>query len=324
MRATASKAIVYTSPYVPPEWIAAHGFKPMRMLPRAAWGSEAAMGRCRFAQAYVNGAVSSEAAATIFTTTCDQMRRVPEIAVGGPPLFLLNIPATWQSPAARDYYRSELLRLGDFLIDVGGSRPSASMLTETVGRYDRVRRELLEARASLKGSAFARMLTAFQRDNEAPALDDGATRGDGVPIAFLGGPFMAEDFAIFDLVEANGGEVVLDATTTGERTLPAPMAVNSIGDDPLEALVHAYFDHIPDAFRRPNTQLYEWFSRECAARGVQGVVLVHQPWCDIWKSETARMQSVLTIPLVTLSLGEAGGPDTRAVTRIQAFMEALL
>ena len=90
----------------------------------------------------------------------------------------------------------------------------------------------------------------------------------GIPLAVLGGPLLETDCAFFDLVEHAGGRVVLDATEGGERTLPRPFDPARLAADPLEELADAYFDGIPDAFRRPNSRLYEWLGRELAARQV--------------------------------------------------------
>ena len=64
---------------------------------------------------------------------------------------------------------------------------------------------------------------------------------------------MDADYAFFDLVERAGGRVVLDATEGGERTLPRPFDPARLAADPFEELADAYFDAIPDAFRRPNS-----------------------------------------------------------------------
>ena len=88
----------------------------------------------------------------------------------------------------------------------------------------------------------------------------------GVPVAVVGGPMVTDDFALFDLVESCGASVVLDATESGERTWPAPLDRRRVRDDPLGVLADAYFGHIPDAFRRPNTEFYRWFQRELADR----------------------------------------------------------
>ena len=85
-------------------------------------------------------------------------------------------------------------------------------------------------------------------------------------LAILGGPLLETDCGFFDLIERAGGRVVLDATEGGQRTLPRPFDPARVAAEPLQELADAYFDGIPDAFRRPDTRLYEWLGRELAAR----------------------------------------------------------
>jgi hypothetical protein len=76
---------------------------------------------------------------------------------------------------------------------------------------------------------------------------------------------MKGDERVFDVIEQSGGRVVLDGTESGLRTLPAPLQRRRLRDDPLLELMDAYFGAIPDAFRRPDTALYQWLTRELAA-----------------------------------------------------------
>ena len=62
------------------------------------------------------------------------------------------------------------------------------------------------------------------------------------------------DCELFEMVERAGGRIVLDATEHGQRTLPRPFDPARVAAEPLEELADAYFDGIPDAFRRPNTE----------------------------------------------------------------------
>ena len=80
-------------------------------------------------------------------------------------------------------------------------------------------------------------------------------------VGILGGPLIKKLFRIFDLIEEYGGRVALDGTETGERGLPAPFDASMLERDPLLTLVKSYFLSIPDAFRRPDTPLYEWLGR---------------------------------------------------------------
>jgi benzoyl-CoA reductase/2-hydroxyglutaryl-CoA dehydratase subunit BcrC/BadD/HgdB len=79
---------------------------------------------------------------------------------------------------------------------------------------------------------------------------------------------------------------------------------------------------IPDIFRRPNSELFAWLKSEVSARGVRGVILARQVWCDKWHAEVERFRQWLNVPLLDVDLdGEPCGTRTR--TRIQAFMESL-
>ncbi len=111
--------VFYTSPWIPAEWIKAHGLEP-----RGIWlDQELAVeppplcaGACAFAQWVAQLSQTRGEAAFIFTTHCDQMRRAFDSAVASAeaPLFLFNLPATWQEPVARRLFAAELQRLGDF------------------------------------------------------------------------------------------------------------------------------------------------------------------------------------------------------------------
>ncbi len=72
------KTIAYSSPFVPPEWIAAHGLRPLWLRLSAATGRPAtAVGRgiCPYAGALIAAALAGiDASALVLSTTCDQMR----------------------------------------------------------------------------------------------------------------------------------------------------------------------------------------------------------------------------------------------------------
>ena len=137
------------------------------------------------------------------------------------------------------------------------------------------------------------------------------------------------DDALLDLIERAGGRVVLDATETGERTLPAPFRAEELAADPFEELVAGYFDAIPDVFRRPNDRLYAWIGREVAGRGVRGLLVRRYVWCDLWHAELARLRHESAVPVLEWDVvGEdqpcaATLPSTRDTSRLEAFLEML-
>ena len=64
------------------EWIAAHGLRPSRILPKSGGtaGSIFRAEMCSYAQGFVAEAPDAPGCAVVMTTTCDQMRRASELA----------------------------------------------------------------------------------------------------------------------------------------------------------------------------------------------------------------------------------------------------
>jgi benzoyl-CoA reductase/2-hydroxyglutaryl-CoA dehydratase subunit BcrC/BadD/HgdB len=293
------KTIAYTCPYVPAEWIVAHGLRPRRLIPLPVEGTAAIPrieGLCPYARAFVNDvAVSGDLAGVVVTTACDQMRRVFDLLVRrvDTPAFLLNVPSTWQTVAAQRLYLDELKRLGRFLVRLGGREPDKEQLVRTM-------------------------------------LDQGGENGvhrtpygRGVPLALVGGPLMQRDRVLFDVVEECGGQVVLDATETGQRGVRGPFDRRRLAEDPLLELAETYF-RIPDASRRPNSELYRWLKDQLARADARGILFHHYVWCDKWRAEFARLQEWANLPVLRLdSEGDGRMNVPRLHSRIQAYMEML-
>jgi benzoyl-CoA reductase/2-hydroxyglutaryl-CoA dehydratase subunit BcrC/BadD/HgdB len=318
-------AVLYSSPYVPPEWIAAHGLRPCRRRPgrgRAA----AAAGLCPFAGGFLREAdealADGSAAAVVVTTTCDQMRRGAE-TLPSRGAFLLNVPHAGGTPTAHRTYRDELLRLGRFLVSCGGSEPGHGELVAALRRFDDGRRAIRAARGRPGGRAFAEAVAAFdERGDGRFEAPDALPTGGGIRVALIGGPLREEDLVVHDLLEDAGARVVLDATETGERGLPAPFDRRRLAGDPILELADAYFGSIPDAFRRPNDALYRWLRAEIDDRGVQALVVVHCVWCDLWHAEVERLRGWAGLPLAEITLVDGDGGARRSIeTRLQALVE---
>ncbi|MHC5055064.1 MAG: 2-hydroxyacyl-CoA dehydratase [Planctomycetota bacterium] len=292
--------VAYTSPFVPPEWIAACGCEPRRVVPRADAAERSGVpiaGVCPFARAFVGEVRSGDGVdAVVVTSTCDQMRRAAE-HFGGKPTFLMNVPATWRTPGAFRLYLEELRRLARFLEGVSGSVLSEAELAK-----------IMEASTA--------------RSAPLPVADAASARG-AAPVAVIGGPLLGGAAWLHDAVARAGGRVVLDGTEGGERTLPGPLDRRRLSDEAPMVLAEAYFGRIPDAFRRPDSMLYEWAAREVPASGARGVLVVRYTWCDMWAVARERLAEATARPVVEIDL--AGDPDdgTSIAGRIAAFVEAL-
>ena len=326
------RSVLYSSPFIPAEWIAAHGLRPARIMPpdcakRPAPGE----GFCPYARAFLEAATGApEAAAVIFTTECDQMRRSAERAEffeREMPVFLLPVPAPWRTSKARRLYMEELLRLGRFLVRLGGARPTDRDLVRSLLAFDAARAALHAARGRLSPRRFSEAIARFHRngsfeeDREGPPAE--ARRLRGIPVALVGGPLLEPHLELFDRVEEGGGTVALDATTTGERTLAVPFDRRTLREAPFDTLVAAYFDRIPDAFRRPNSLLYSWLKEKFVERGIRGILFKRYTWCDTWHGEARRMQEWSHLPLIEIDTGDEARIPEGTASRIRAFLEIL-
>jgi len=310
--------VAYTSPFVPPEWIAAHGLNPLWIRPAASIRG-AREGACPLALGLLERPAPS-GSATILTATCDQLRRASEL-LPQPNVFLMHVPATWETVSAQRLYQHELQRLGAFLVRCGGRAPEPSSLQECCRRYDEARNTLRELQPRLSGRAFADALHDLHQ-NGCCSAKPGATRQTGVRVALVGGPLLDDDLELYDLLEAHGARLVLDGTEHGERSMPAPLHEARLREDPLAELATAYFGAIPDVFRRPNSELYRWLKREFAARDVEAVLVVYNLWCDLWHAEVARLKEWAAVPVAELALGTGAGNRGRTLTRIEALIES--
>lgn len=325
MRRVMPGKIIYSCPFVPAEWIAAHGFQPSRIAP-SSYHKAAYQGACAYASAFADLVETSDADACILTTMCDQMRRMHDTIPQSvdKSVFLMNVPHTWETPNSRRMYLDEVLRLGRFMERLGGEHPTDERLTDVMCMYDATRERLRGMRGSVGPRRYSEMIGDFNADGSMPEQPrEAAPKLNGVPVAIVGGPLMTAHMDLFDLVGRHGGYIALDATENGERGIPAPFDRRRLAEEPLRVLVDAYFGSIPDAARRPNSLLYQWLSREIESRGIRALIFVRYVWCDIWHAEAQRMKEWFGLPMLDLDITGESNDLSRNSTRIQAFMEML-
>ena len=318
--------VFLTSPWIPAEWIRAHGLQP-----RGIWSAEnfqpgaspLSAGVCAFAEAAVRFAEARSDSAVIFSTACDQLRRGFDAAIlhGQQRAFLFNLPATWQTAAAGQIFRSELERLGQFLLTIGGHAPSPERLRQEMVRSSLTRKRLLESTSAGSPRGFAEAVARFHWDGAfSPSPPVAPT--NQIPLALVGGPFLAPHWKLLDEIEAAGGRVVLNATENGERSLSPAFAFEA-GANPLAVLVRGCCDNVVDVFQRPNTRLYSWLKPRLVSRHVRGIVLWHFTGCDLWRAEAQTLRETLGLPVLLLQAGGEPGTTPRDVNRIEAFAETL-
>lgn len=260
--------------------------------------------------------------------------------------FLFNLPATWQSPTARRLYVAELERLGKFLVRLGGHSPSAAELASVMKDFNEKRGRVREFILAHPGRPAAEALAAPFGGGALPQQEItaakwhqndvvGATRiwyngaRQTVPLALVGGPMMAAEWGLFDVLETAGATVVLNGSEPGERCLLPPLPEFDRSKGPLDQLARHYFENIVDVFRRPNSQLYSWLGRYLPERGCRGIIVWVRVGCDLWRAEAASLRETFGLPVLVLDSTVVQGSAAQAalgpreLTRIAAFLESL-
>ncbi len=324
-----------TSPWVPFEWIAAHGLRPRGVWasPELNWNAQGlAAGVCPFANAVLELAGRQHASAVIFTTHCDQLRRAYDAFEGGGSerVFLFNLPATWQTPAAERLFLSELERLGRFLVGLGGHHALAGDLGRLSAEYCAGRRQLLDAADSVWGTAYAEAVARFHWNGTVVLPGAAGTdRGGSVRVALLGGPVPEAHRQLYATVEQAGARIVLNGTDSGERSLLPGVAggieaaTRGGGQPGARNLAHVYTQAMTEVFQRPNTRLYAWLRQRLGQTAARGILLWHFVGCDLWRGETQSLRDAFSLPVLSLDSDETAADSSRTANRVAAFVEQL-
>jgi benzoyl-CoA reductase/2-hydroxyglutaryl-CoA dehydratase subunit BcrC/BadD/HgdB len=319
------KKICYTSPFIPPEWIEACGFHPVRIVPDTPENTSVIPpmeGTCGFMQNFFN-TMNTDCSAVIVTTSCDQMRRGFDIAQQDSPipLFLLNTPTVVTSSSSLTRYEEELIRLRKFCEDLGGSF-SRSRLKRRSAHHSRCRRIL---QALIPHMSYRKYRTLLQRYMHTGELSDTSFETTAPPaahpIAVVGGPLPQGFLGLTDILENYGCRIVCDATESGPRCFPAPIDRQLLLSKPERALAQSFCTGIKTAALRPNTGLYTWLD-EAGIHSMKGIVFFRWIWCDLWHAEVHRMDRWADCPVTEIDLHNNNSTE-RNKTRITAFAESL-
>jgi benzoyl-CoA reductase/2-hydroxyglutaryl-CoA dehydratase subunit BcrC/BadD/HgdB len=328
--------LFHASPWVPAEWIKAHGIEP-----RGLWyadelnpgGTRASAGTCAFAQAVVRFAETQPERAILLTTHCDQLRRGFDTFAGSLPgrAFLFNLPATWQSSIAERMYESELERLSRFLVGLGGHLPTMEALYETIDAYAKARKRLLAQAEVCPARDYAEAIARFHWNGPLEVVTEPCAAPDSaIPLALLGGPMPRAQWDLIEVIEKAGARVALNGTEAGERSLWSSPSLEDQATDGATSvssmrmrLARSYLRNCVDVYQRPNTRLYDWLKERLGARAIRGIVLWHYVGCDLWRAEAQSLREAFGLPLLLLDAGDAPLASARDNGRVEAFVESL-
>lgn len=318
----------------PREYLMAAGFQPIRLSPgpaRPTPRADRAMGarglgvRCRrLLERILDSAVpvlitAADMEQTQLFAVLRELARLGEETI--PPLHLLDL-AHLDRPAARDYNRARLTRLGAWLETLGGRTPDDAALrhaiaasaaqVEAMGRIAELRKD-----ACIVGTDALKLVgAAAMLPPEAALSALRAVTGD----AALSGPRLFvtgtahEDAALYALIERQGAVIVGENHGWGMAAMVAPAAAA----DPLEALSAPLLRAAPMEVSADRTGQH-------AAAAIHAARASHVLHLTIGDDEAApwdvaALRRALPADMPFLALKVPADGDERAIERIAAFL----
>ena len=251
--------------------------------------------------------------------------------------FQLSLPYM-DTPEALAYAQVEFRRLIEALETLTDRAYEPERLRAAIGLYREARDLLRRAYARKRqdgGPTYADLyrlslalqvfpvetvlawLTAFDAAADGPAEtgDAGTTR------LMISGSLCADE-ALFTEIAALGGNIVVDDTCIGYRTLLGGAAPEG---DPLTALARHHLARPPCSARADFPARRAYFLEQIEAFRVEAVVFIHQKFCDPHLADHPFLKTVLEergIPSLQVEL-EGEGLTGQIRTRLEGFFEMI-
>ena len=276
--------------------------------------------------------------------TCQHLRKVSEIWEYNDDIemFKLGIPHKYNGDFELEYYADRLGVLKDKLQAFTGNAITDGKISEAIELYNRMRGLLRKisllrrAPDSLFGALdFVKLNHAsfyadpvfmvdfldsvYQELREKPPV----SKGDAPRLLLLGPNMGYGDYKVLELVEAAGGEIVIEELCEGVRYYWQDIENKG---DLFQSLARGYLaDRLPCAFMRDATKTRFDFALKLAKDfKVSGIIWYELLNCETYDSESyffAQKMGERDIPMLILE-SSYGTADTGPLkTRIDAFIE---
>lgn len=278
--------------------------------------------------------------------TCQHLRKVAELweYYGEIEIFKLGVPHHPDGNFELEYYTDRLRALKDRLQVFTGNKITNKSIRESIDLYNRMR-GLLKKISLIRrapGSLFSAL--DFVKLNHASFYADPVFMVDALasvyhkliekqqaarvdaPRLLLLGPNMGDgDYRVLELVEAAGGEVVIEELCEGIRYYWHTVENNG---DPFESMAKAYLrDRVPCAFMRYSAKKrLDFILKLVTDFNVSGIIWYELLKCETYDAESyffARQMEERNIPMLILETEYAEGDASQLKLRIDAFIEIL-
>ena len=278
--------------------------------------------------------------------TCRHLNKVAEVWEydADMEIFKLGIPHLYDAEFELEYYTDRLRALKDRLQAFTGNEVTSEKLSESISIYNRMR-ELLKKISLMRAKSHPPLSALdFIRLNHASFYADPVFMGDildaihreligkqratqiEAPRILLLGPNVAYgDYKILELVEAEGGEIVVEELCEGIRYYWR--GIKNEGDL-FESLSRGYLiDRIPCAFIRSSAKRrLDFVIKLIMDFNVSGIIWYNLINCETYDSESYffnRKMSERNIPMLILESNYSTADIGPLRIRISAFIELL-
>jgi len=278
--------------------------------------------------------------------TCQHLKKVAEIweYYGNMEIFKLGIPHQYDGDFELDYFTDRLKSLKERLETFTGKAITNERISEAIELYNKMRgllRNISLMRRNLPppltALEFVKLNHAsFYADpvfmvNELESLYKGLEKDQtkdklNRPRLLLIGPNLAHgDYKILELIEAAGGEVVIEELSEGMRYYWHHIENNG---DPFQSLAKGYLrDRVPCAFMRSSTKKRLDFALGLIIDfNVSGVIWYELQCCETYDQESYYFNKKLreqNIPMLIVESNYDISDAGPLRTRIEAFIELI-
>jgi len=283
--------------------------------------------------------------AIISPTTCDAKLKLGELLAQDRPVWMLEVPATTETPQSRRLWFDSLQHLRRKLEGLTGQKVTAARLKEAVEAADSKREVIrglyrlsLEPDPPLWGREILLVASlSFMDDPErwltqAHALleaarskvDRSATPCRRPRLLLTGLPTAWPYFKLPRLMESVGGRMVVDEVCFGTKTMWDAIGPVSGGvTAQLSRIANGYLAHACACFS-PNLGRLAKLRQYIREFNVEGVVYTTLPGCQVYGMETPRIKQALEddgMPMLIIE-SDYGQEDWGPLSiRMEAFLE---
>ena len=276
--------------------------------------------------------------------TCQHLKKVAEVweYYGDLEIFKLGVPHQYYGDVELEYYADRLRVLKDRLQAFTGNEITNKRIGEAIDLYNKMRELLKKISLMRKLSPPSISASDFVRLNHASFYADPAFMVDvldsvygelkdkqqaaktNTPRILLLGPSIGYgDYTVLELVEAAGGEIVIEEICEGIRYYWRD--TENTGDL-FQSLTREYLvDRVPCAFMRRSAQKRLHFTLQLIKDfNVSGVIWYELLGCETYDSESyffAQKMAERDIPMLILESDYGMADIGQMKTRIEAFIE---